>query len=216
MSKLKEKAERFGVCCQSCLKISEIFVGLDEKGTPQVENDCPNCGGRAITMVMGNIFNFVYPLMKEVKELRKKLDLDKQTNSGASFDKIWDDDKVYWDNQRISKMKNGEMLAEFHEAFEVVKDQDGILLQHKLIAEEYYEFLGAYGCENKLKEMADLVYVIYGLADRLGWDLDEAIKRVHISNMNKLDEDGYPIRREDGKILKGSNYKEPDLSDLVV
>lgn len=43
-----------------------------------------------------------------------------------------------------------------------------------------------------------------------------AFFRVHSSNMSKLGEDGKPIRREDGKILKGPNYKAPDLSDLIV
>lgn len=43
----------------------------------------------------------------------------------------------------------------------------------------------------------------------------EAFKRVHASNMSKLGEDGKPIFREDGKILKGPNYKEPDLTDLL-
>ena len=144
------------------------------------------------------------------------VDVDRQKKSGTSFDKIWVDEKEYWEDQRIGKMKNGEMLKEFHEAFEVVKDFEGEFLQYKLIKEEYSEFLSSTNDENELKEMADLVYVIYGLADRLGWDLDEAIKRVHISNMSKLDPvTGKPILREDGKILKGSNYKEPDLSDLV-
>lgn len=43
----------------------------------------------------------------------------------------------------------------------------------------------------------------------------EAFKRVHISNMSKLGDDGKPILREDGKIMKGPNYKEPDLTDLM-
>lgn len=45
--------------------------------------------------------------------------------------------------------------------------------------------------------------------------LRTAFYRVHRSNMSKLDEYGMPIRREDGKILKGPNYEAPDLSDLV-
>lgn len=45
--------------------------------------------------------------------------------------------------------------------------------------------------------------------------LHEALLRVHASNISKLGDDGKPIKREDGKILKGPNYKEPDLSDLV-
>jgi len=66
-----------------------------------------------------------------------------------------------------------------------------------------------------LKELADLVYVCYQYAENLDWDLDEALNRVHASNMSKLGEDGKPIRREDGKILKGPNYFEPSLIDLV-
>ena len=69
--------------------------------------------------------------------------------------------------------------------------------------------------ENTLKELADLVYVCYQYAENMGWSLDEALDRVHKSNMSKLDEDGKPIYREDGKVLKGPNYKPPDLSDLT-
>lgn len=43
----------------------------------------------------------------------------------------------------------------------------------------------------------------------------EALRRVHASNMSKLGDDGKPIKREDGKVLKGPNYTPPDLSDLV-
>ena len=45
--------------------------------------------------------------------------------------------------------------------------------------------------------------------------IDEAFMLVHASNMSKLGDDGKPIRRSDGKILKGPNYKAPDLLDLV-
>ena len=66
-----------------------------------------------------------------------------------------------------------------------------------------------------LKELADLVYVAYQYAENLGWDLDEALDRVHKSNLSKLDENGNPIYREDGKVLKGPNYQPPNLTDLV-
>ena len=45
--------------------------------------------------------------------------------------------------------------------------------------------------------------------------ITEAVKLVHASNMSKLDDSGKPVRREDGKIMKGPNYKAPDLSALV-
>lgn len=68
---------------------------------------------------------------------------------------------------------------------------------------------------NLLKEMGDLQYVLDGLAVSLGIDLDACTTRVHESNMSKLGADGKPIYRADGKVLKGPNYKEPDMTDLV-
>ena len=96
--------------------------------------------------------------------------------------------------------------------------------QRNLITEEFKEFLEAEATlylssskvrEDCLKELADLVYVCYQYAVNMGWDLDEAMHRVHESNMSKLDEDGNPIYRDDGKVLKGPNYKPPNLEDLV-
>jgi len=59
------------------------------------------------------------------------------------------------------------------------------------------------------------VYVCQQEAAAFGWDLQTAYNRVHASNMSKLGEDGKPLRREDGKILKGPNYFVPSLIDLV-
>ena len=96
--------------------------------------------------------------------------------------------------------------------------------QKNLIVEEFKEFLEAEGMlfrdnpifpAEALKELADLVYVAYQYAINMGWDLDEALNRVHLSNMSKLDNDGNPIYRDDGKVLKGPNYKPPTLTDLV-
>jgi predicted HAD superfamily Cof-like phosphohydrolase len=84
-----------------------------------------------------------------------------------------------------------------------------------LIKEEFAEVRDAVGYSEILKELADLVYVTYGYAATYGWDLDEAVRRVHISNMSKLGVDGKPLKRPDGKVLKGPNYKKPVLSDLV-
>ena len=69
--------------------------------------------------------------------------------------------------------------------------------------------------EECLKELADLVYVSYQYAENMGWFLDEALDRVHKSNMSKLGEDDKPIYREDGKVLKGPNYEPPTLTDLI-
>lgn len=66
-----------------------------------------------------------------------------------------------------------------------------------------------------LKELADLVYVCYQMAAFLNVDLEEALDRVHASNMSKVGDDGRPIYSESGKVMKGPNYKKPSLTDLV-
>ena len=97
-------------------------------------------------------------------------------------------------------------------------------MQKNLIVEEFKEFLEAEGLlfrnnndlkADALKELSDLVYVCYQYAANMNWDLDEALRRVHESNMSKLGDGGKPIYREDGKVLKSKNYKPPTLSDLV-
>lgn len=66
-----------------------------------------------------------------------------------------------------------------------------------------------------IKELSDLAFVCEQMAAFLGIDLETAMRRVFKSNMSKLDENGKPMYREDGKVLKGPNYQPPDLSDLV-
>ena len=116
--------------------------------------------------------------------------------------------------------------SEFRHGYQVKNDTGPASreMQKRLIVEEFKEFLEAdkqllYGytrnAEDCLKELADLVYVCYQYAANLNWDLDIALDRVHQSNMSKLGEDGKPIRRDDGKVLKGPNYQPPTLTDLV-
>jgi predicted HAD superfamily Cof-like phosphohydrolase len=94
-------------------------------------------------------------------------------------------------------------------------------MQMTLIREEFNELLEAHINEDNdedkihtLKELADLVFVCYQYAVARGWNLDIALKRVFESNMSKF-VDGKPLRREDGKILKGPAYQQPFLDDLV-
>ena len=118
-----------------------------------------------------------------------------------------------------------EQAKEFRTKYQLKSSADRTTrsCQKNLIVEEFKEFLEAEGMlfrhgrnaqEETLKELADLVYVCYQYAENMGWFLDEALDRVHKSNMSKLGEDDKPIYREDGKVLKGPNYKLPNLSDL--
>ena len=111
------------------------------------------------------------------------------------------------------------MAEQFRSAYTLTNGRDQRGLQKSLIDEEWSEFHEAYHMKDdveQLKELADLVYVCYQFAASQEWDLDEAFRRVHDSNMSKLDEFGKPIYRPDGKVLKGPNYKEPYLQDLII
>ena len=114
-----------------------------------------------------------------------------------------------------------EMVAQFHKimghsiGLPYAQNSDADRLRMKLMSEEFDEVCAAEEQENLLKELCDVLYVTYGYAITFGWDLDEAFRRVHASNMSKLDDDGNPIVRSDGKVMKGPNYQEPDLGDLV-
>ena len=116
---------------------------------------------------------------------------------------------------------------EFRYAYDVENSEANSDMQFDLIYEEFHEFKEAHTnmmafvqegpTTNEalaLKELADLVYVCYQYAANRDWDLNTAMDRVHKSNMSKLGEDGKPIRREDGKVLKGPNYAPPYLEDL--
>ncbi len=63
--------------------------------------------------------------------------------------------------------------------------------------------------------LADIIYVAYGSAHVYGIDVDSVLDEVHASNMTKLGSDGRPVRRADGKILKGPDYRPPDVKAIL-
>lgn len=97
-------------------------------------------------------------------------------------------------------------------------DKDVSDLRLKLIKEEVSELEQAIE-QNNLIEIADaltdILYVVYGAGATYGIDLDACFKEVHRSNMSKLDKNGNPIYRKDGKVLKGPYYKPPDLESIL-
>lgn len=116
------------------------------------------------------------------------------------------------------------MVKEFHEAFGAAIDKpfskELLRLRERLIMEEATETIAELYDEPSdsgkalTKELADLIYVVVGTAVTFGLPLEEVFNEVHKSNMSKLGEDGKPIYREDGKVLKGPNYKEPNLDQF--
>ena len=112
-----------------------------------------------------------------------------------------------------------ELVREFNEKFghpapsrPTVLTKEELALRIKLIDEELDEVKRAFESGRMvdiLKELCDLQYVVDGLFVASGFDKlkEEGFLLVHTSNMSKLGEDGKPIYRADGKILKGPNYK---------
>ena len=97
-------------------------------------------------------------------------------------------------------------------------DEKTMKLRYDLIKEELNELEYAMKTKN-LKEIADaltdILYVTYGAGFAYGIDLDKCFKEVQRANMSKLGEDGKPIFNEKGKVMKGPNYREPDLKQFV-
>lgn len=131
--------------------------------------------------------------------------------------------KEYWEIGPVLKPTVFELLREFHETYGAAIDlpfEDKLLgLREKLLQEELSEVIEesiALPIDRKklTKELADLMYVTIGFATTFGLPLEEVFYAVHESNMSKLGPNGEVLRREDGKILKGSNYKEPDLDQF--
>tara|TARA_R110000851_G_scaffold199532_1_gene350623 strand:+ start:2922 stop:3296 length:375 start_codon:yes stop_codon:yes gene_type:complete len=112
-----------------------------------------------------------------------------------------------------------DMVSEYAEVSQQEGKED---LYRALIDEEYIElrdemYDGYTGNpENELKEMADLLYVLYGYARVKGYNLNKAVELVHQNNMGRmLQPDGTIKRRADGKVIKNPDYPKVDLGDLV-
>ena len=124
------------------------------------------------------------------------------------------------------KISNFEMVGDFMEAFgqEVLympsmPDTNLAALRLDLITEEVQELRDGLG-KNSMLEIADaltdILYVVYGAGHAFGIDLDECFNEVHRSNMTKLGEDGRPLYRDDGKVMKGPNYEDPNLEQFLI
>lgn len=125
----------------------------------------------------------------------------------------------------MKQITNFNKVGEFMEAFgQEVKDtpefpdEKIIELREKLIAEEFKEYREAVANRDIVAvadALSDLLYVVYGAGLAYGIDLDLTFNIVHDSNMSKLGPNGKPIYREDGKVMKGPKFHEPDLTVIL-
>ena len=118
-----------------------------------------------------------------------------------------------------------DMVKQFHKIYglpigEKPEFPDDITrgMRRQLILEEAGEYLQA-EIDDDLVEvadaLADLVYVVIGAAITYGIPFDAIFKEVQRSNMSKLNKHGMPIYRDDGKVLKGPNFTEPDIKGIL-
>jgi predicted HAD superfamily Cof-like phosphohydrolase len=136
------------------------------------------------------------------------------------------------------------MVQEFHRAFKVpmldlpeIPEADRVRLRLDLIQEEHTELVEAVARQylpDIAQELADLIYVCYGMAEEFGLPLDEVLEEVHRANMDKL-WDGYAeasehpemhsmraagngrwaVYREDGKVLKPPGHQKPNVAKVL-
>jgi len=120
---------------------------------------------------------------------------------------------------------NFELAGDFMQVFgQEVKDEPEIpdwntcALRLDLIREEVEELEVALANQDIVgiaDALTDILYVTYGAGHSFGIDLDACFEEVHRSNMSKLGPNGQPLYREDGKVLKGPDYFDPDLESIL-
>jgi predicted HAD superfamily Cof-like phosphohydrolase len=119
-----------------------------------------------------------------------------------------------------------ESVRQFHKAFDIPDRIDsGVtpwipesVLRIDLLTEEFREYIAA--CEandfiGMVDALGDMKYVIEGTAIAYGVNLDAVSAEIHRSNMTKLGEDGRPVYRADGKVIKGPHYDPPKLAKVL-
>lgn len=125
-------------------------------------------------------------------------------------------------------IKQIRMVEEFHTKF---KQEQGIkpkllskkesVLRHALGNEELNEYLEAAANDDLIEivdALTDQLYILFGTICKHGLQnhIEKAFELVHINNMAKLDSNGEPILRSDGKILKPEGFKKVELKDVLI
>lgn len=119
-------------------------------------------------------------------------------------------------------------VKEFHHAFgigysETPKGDLGEnknMLRFNLMKEENEEYLEAVQNDDQVEiadALGDMLYILCGtiIEHGLQHKIEAVFDEIQRSNMSKLDEQGKPIYREDGKVMKGPNYFKPDFSEIL-
>ena len=123
--------------------------------------------------------------------------------------------------------KQLEQLLQFQRAYNstinskpTLISEDDYTLRYRLGKEELIEYFAACKDGDLIEvadALADQLYILLGtmISHGMADVIEDIFDEVHRSNMSKLGEDGKPIHREDGKILKGPNYSPPNVSKYL-
>ena len=116
----------------------------------------------------------------------------------------------------------------FHEAFGIKisnkptleLSKDILKLRHSLMVEENNEYLKAVEERNLIEvadALGDMLYILCGTILTHGFQnlIEDIFDEIQSSNMSKLGDEGKPIYRNDGKVLKGPNYKKPNIKKFL-
>ena len=136
---------------------------------------------------------------------------------------------IFVPNIDIWNLKTQSLRVEtFHKAFKIGNNysptveltEADIMLRFKLMAEENEEYLEAAQAGDLVEvadALGDMLYILCGTILKHGMQgkIVEVFEEIQRSNMSKLDKDGNPIYREDGKVLKSDQYFRPDIKTIL-
>lgn len=135
---------------------------------------------------------------------------------------------LYFASKLRPMKKQIDAVKKFHEVYKIpfqnfpTKDipESFLNLRYRLMSEENQEYLEA-AKNGDLIEIADalgdMLYILCGtiITHGMQYKIEEVFDEIQRSNMSKLDNDGNPIYREDGKVMKGPNYFKPDIKSIL-
>lgn len=120
----------------------------------------------------------------------------------------------------------GQMVNEFNATYKVdthvsptVPTEDQMDAMYSMIHEELIELSDAMDTRDPVAmadALTDIIYIAAQQAAKYGFPVDALLEEVQRSNLSKLGEDGQPIFREDGKVLKGKAYTPPDIVSILI
>jgi predicted HAD superfamily Cof-like phosphohydrolase len=124
---------------------------------------------------------------------------------------------VYAEEQFSLRLLRANLILE--EAREVIEELGFVVTEDpevgiRLVPHAEFSINGV-DLEKLAKELADLKYVTYGTDEVFGIPAEAVFEEVHRSNMSKLGDDGKPIYREDGKVLKSPSYRPADVHGVL-